>query len=148
MDWKTLLFTASGRINRGKFWLVVLITFLLYIAAGIIFAIFAAVLGATVGSIVGGLAIAAAAIVAVWSGIASAIKRLHDREKSGWYLLVFYLVPGVVSGVGQLLGDIVSILFSLVAFAISIWGFVEMGCLKGTTGPNMYGPDPLPAEPD
>jgi uncharacterized membrane protein YhaH (DUF805 family) len=34
---------------------------------------------------------------------------------------------------------------SLVAFAISIWGFVELGCLRGTDGPNTYGPDPLEA---
>jgi hypothetical protein len=24
-----------------------------------------------------------------------------------------------------------------------IWGFVEMACLKGTSGPNRFGPDPL-----
>ena len=35
---------------------------------------------------------------------------------------------------------------SLASLAISIWAIVELGCLKGTTGPNMYGPDPLPAE--
>ncbi len=35
-------------------------------------------------------------------------------------------------------------LFNLGSFAISIWGFVEIGCLRGTEGPNQYGPDPLP----
>ena len=29
------------------------------------------------------------------------------------------------------------------SFVISIWGLVELGFLRGTVGPNPYGPDPL-----
>jgi uncharacterized membrane protein YhaH (DUF805 family) len=32
---------------------------------------------------------------------------------------------------------------TLVASAILIWAFVELACLRGTIGPNRYGPDPL-----
>jgi uncharacterized membrane protein YhaH (DUF805 family) len=35
----------------------------------------------------------------------------------------------------------------LVSFAISIWALVELGFLRGTPGPNQYGPDPLTPEP-
>ena len=31
----------------------------------------------------------------------------------------------------------------LVAFVIGIWGFIELGCLRGSIGQNRYGPDPL-----
>jgi uncharacterized membrane protein YhaH (DUF805 family) len=31
----------------------------------------------------------------------------------------------------------------LVGFAITVWAFVELGCLRSTVGPNQYGPDPL-----
>jgi uncharacterized membrane protein YhaH (DUF805 family) len=31
-----------------------------------------------------------------------------------------------------------------VSFAITIWAIVELGFLRGTIGPNRYGPDPLP----
>ena len=31
----------------------------------------------------------------------------------------------------------------LVAAVLSIWGFVELYCLRGTVGDNRYGPDPL-----
>jgi uncharacterized membrane protein YhaH (DUF805 family) len=147
MDWKTLLFSFGGRINRGKYWLGVLIVILAYVAAAIIFGVFYAVAG-TAGAIIGGIALLAAFVVGVWGSIAIGIKRLHDREKSGWWLLLFYLVPGMMSGIGQAMGDIMGIAISLASFAITIWGFVELGCLKGTTGPNQYGPDPLPAEPD
>jgi uncharacterized membrane protein YhaH (DUF805 family) len=30
-----------------------------------------------------------------------------------------------------------------VAIAITLWLFIEIGFLKGTQGPNRYGPDPL-----
>jgi uncharacterized membrane protein YhaH (DUF805 family) len=147
MDWKTLLFTFGGRLNRGKYWLGVLIIVLLYIAAAIIFGIFYAIAGEMAGAIVGGAAALAAFIVAIWGSIAIGVKRLHDREKSGWWLLLFWVVPGILSGAGSVLGGI-GMALSLVSLAISIWGFVEIGCLKGTTGPNKYGPDPLPAEAD
>jgi uncharacterized membrane protein YhaH (DUF805 family) len=147
MDWKALLFTFGGRLNRGKYWLGVLIVALVYVAAALVFWILYSILGETVGAVIGGIAAAAAFVAVLWAGIAIAIKRLHDREKSGWWLLLFGLLPAILSGAGSALGGI-GIVLSLASLAISIWGFVEIGCLKGTTGPNMYGPDPLPAEAD
>lgn len=72
-----------------------------------------------------------------------AVRRLHDRDRSGSWLLVFYGLPaflGYLAGTGETGWRSVLALASL---AISIWGFVEMGCLRGTVGPNEYGPDPL-----
>jgi uncharacterized membrane protein YhaH (DUF805 family) len=37
----------------------------------------------------------------------------------------------------------VSLLLYLCSFAIWVWAVVELGCLRGTTGTNQYGPDPL-----
>jgi uncharacterized membrane protein YhaH (DUF805 family) len=34
---------------------------------------------------------------------------------------------------------------SVAAAAISVWLFVEIGFLRGTQGPNRFGPDPLDA---
>lgn len=137
MNLGTLLFGFQGRINRAKFWLAVLIYFVAWmVAIGFVFA-----WGFT------GPAIAALVIIGIpiiVSGIAVGIKRLHDRDKSGWWLLFFYLVPGVLDGIGQGLGrDGIGIIFTLGSLAISIWAFVLLGCLRGTTGPNKFGPDPL-----
>ena len=38
---------------------------------------------------------------------------------------------------------LVSFVLGLASFVISIWGLVELGFLRGTVGPNPYGPDPL-----
>jgi hypothetical protein len=33
----------------------------------------------------------------IWIGLAIGAKRLHDRDKSAWWLLVFYAAPGILS---------------------------------------------------
>jgi len=80
-------------------------------------------------------------------------ERLHDRDKSACWLVVFYVVPG---GLGQhakaawfagAIGTMPNFLLALAGFALTIWGFVEIGCLGGTPGSNTYGPDPrVPAK--
>jgi uncharacterized membrane protein YhaH (DUF805 family) len=35
------------------------------------------------------------------------------------------------------------LVLGLAAFVVSIWGLVELGFLRGTSGPNRFGPDPL-----
>ena len=37
------------------------------------------------------------------------------------------------------------ILLWLISTALSTWAFVELGCLRGTIGPNRFVPDPLQA---
>jgi uncharacterized membrane protein YhaH (DUF805 family) len=86
-------------------------------------------------------------LVTLVSSIFVAIKRLHDREKSGWWLLLFYIAPGVLAGIGgvtwmfAVMGEAagaggIAFVFLAAAAAILIWGFVEFGCLRGTVGPN------------
>jgi uncharacterized membrane protein YhaH (DUF805 family) len=147
MDWKTLLFSFGGRINRGKYWAAVGLIIATAIAAGVVFGIFYAVAGETMGAIIGGLAGLAAALFSMWAGFAIMVKRLHDREKSAWWLVPFWAVPFILSLLAQYFGG-TGLVLSLASLAISIWAFVEIACLKGTTGSNAYGPDPLPAEPD
>ena len=94
-------------------------------------------------------------IVILITSVAIGIKRLHDRDKSGWYLLLFYVVPGILmtAAVGMYVtmedATLVSTVLGLATVAIGVWAFVELGCLRGTVGPNHYGPDPIapPAVP-
>lgn len=126
------LFSPNGRLNRARFWLAALI----YVAAMVLLVILYMILwqiipGTTEGGefkVEGvtalpyiGLGIAYM-IVAVWSGICVAIKRFHDRGKSGAWVLI-----------------------QLIPIVGALWYFIEAGCLRGTVGPNQYGPDPLGA---
>jgi uncharacterized membrane protein YhaH (DUF805 family) len=86
-------------------------------------------------------------------GLAVSVRRLHDVGKSGWLLLIVYLViiaaavTLVVTGfatmggsfsAGMGVGLIVPIIIIL---ALVIWMLV-LFCTNGDEGENKYGPDP------
>jgi uncharacterized membrane protein YhaH (DUF805 family) len=149
MNFGQLLFGFNGRINRGKYWLAVLIFFIISLVMATI-GYFAE--EATAFQLLN-LIVSIGVLV---SSIAVGIKRLHDRDKSGWWLLVFYLVPSLLFGIGALIflygvgdeavgGMIGGGIIYVLGLAVLIWAIVEMGCLRGTLGLNRFGPDPLVA---
>ena len=137
-EWLELLFSFRGRINRAKYWLTSLIYFIALFALYVLFGLFFSFPTDLLGTI---LIFAIPFIPIIISSIAVAIKRLHDRNKSGWWLLVFYLLPGVIDNIGAYTA--VGVVFHLASLAVSIWALVELGFLRGTPGANRYGPDPL-----
>lgn len=148
MDWTTLLFSFRGRINRGKYWLAILIYTLIwgaFVAAifmwmGRVDNFFSL---AGVGLLVW-LGFVVLLIAGAWSGLATGIKRLHDRDKSGWWILLFWFGPSLLSGSTSAMPDMQGgFLVGLAGTVIATWGIVEIGFMRGTTGPNAYGPDPL-----
>ena len=69
--------TFTGRASRSEYWFFVLFTFIVGLVAGFISGI--------VGSDVIGYAIQ----IAFWiPGLAVSIRRMHDVDKSGWFILV------------------------------------------------------------
>lgn len=84
-------------------------------------------------------------LLVLWADIATGVRRLHQRGKSGWWLLLLWVLPGVLSGlaeVGTAGGDpeaaAGSLLFSLPSLGLSIWALVELGFLGAKRGPNKY----------
>ena len=145
MDFVNIFITFTGRINRAKYWLAVICCAVLFLAA----------IGVTVAVSSSMSAIVSTTLIAyvpfTYVGVVIGIKRLHDRNKSGWWIVLFYCGPMILPLLGLGLSGAagVSILYSLlqlISFVISIWAFVELGCLRGTIGSNQYGPDPLRPE--
>ena len=138
------LFGASGRVNRAKYWR----STLLFAGTGLM----VAVILFTAADIAAPLFIVAVVLGLIpwllW-GVSITTERLHDRGKSAWWLVVFYLVPGgrgqlaKATGLAGAAGTALHYILALAAFALTMWGFVEIGCLRGTAGTNIYGPDPL-----
>ena len=80
----------------------------------------------------------------VWVYSLPSIKRLHDRDKSGWWMVLFFSLPGL-STVGRPAWRPVLAMSSLMLLGwppscFVIWGFVEMYCLRGTRSPTGSGP--------
>jgi uncharacterized membrane protein YhaH (DUF805 family) len=84
-------------------------------------------------------------ILILWIFFATSIKRLHDRDKSAWWIIPFFLLPGQYDHVANWLPDVfvLQILLALGAFVLCIWGMIELYFLKGTAGTNRFGADPL-----
>ena len=99
------------------------------------------------------------AIAMIWINAATTAKRLHDRNRSGWwtiavlvvnrlsyvyYGLFFGLYFGVdVSGVRELL----LVLFAVTLSVLQTWIIIELFFVIGTDGRNRFGPDPTRTPP-
>ena len=91
MSFTELLFSFNGRINRAKYWLMVLI---LSITPFIVL-----LLSAIIGE-VGVVLYILYTFIAIWPGLAISAKRWHDRDKSAWWILIG-LIP-IIGGIWTL----------------------------------------------
>ena len=154
------LFGLRGRIARASFCLFLAVGFVLLLA--LLSALY--VYDLQSGNYENGgptpwptspLAIAGAALwflalaLLFVSGVAVTLKRLHDRDKSWWWLLVFVAAPNALSSVAQIWRDQyplfgeVGFVLDFTALVILVWAFIELACLRGSTGENRFGRDPL-----
>lgn len=74
-------------------------------------------------------------LVSIWPALAICAKRLHDRDQSGLWLLLY--VASAVLAVIPLAG-------AAVGLGVRIWWLVNLGILDGTPGDNRFGPSPKP----
>lgn len=110
----------TGRARRSEFWLFGLFIFIVEV-------VYVALLGALGGFNPSGPSGAALGLMGIFSlaflgviipSLAVTFRRLHDTDRSAWWLLISFL-PAI--------GGLVLLVFYV---------------LPGTSGPNKYGPDP------
>ncbi|MES1161459.1 MAG: DUF805 domain-containing protein [Rhizobacter sp.] len=110
MSTPQILFGFRGRVPRKVFWLY-----------GVLGPLLASVMAEMLLGIVGvseRRAEMLTTVLLVWPCAAVSVKRWHDRDRSGWWALV-YLIP--------LIG--------------LLWTLIANGLLRGTIGPNRFGDD-------
>jgi uncharacterized membrane protein YhaH (DUF805 family) len=102
--------TFQGRAARSEYWYFTLFNFIINLIAGVI-----------AGASLGALSVLPMVImIALFlPGLAVAVRRLHDLDKSGWWFLII-LIP--------ILGGLL----------LLFWA-----CQRGTQGDNRFGGDPL-----
>lgn len=167
MDWTWYLFGFNGRINRAKMWLAILIIVCWMMFLGMLAVVTSSVLDgptsfrfnindlfrvidpasyrslswADIPSI---LIKAIGTPLFAWVYLATSIKRLHDRDKSGWWMVPFFAAPGVYDNLADRFEfSHAAMPLGLAAFGLCIWGFVEIYLLKGSRKTNRFGPNPL-----
>lgn len=122
-DFMNACLTVEGRWNRKKFWLYPLtflipIVLLILITVAGISIMWDAYKESTFNTILSLISFPYFLLI-FYVSIAAYIKRFHDLNRSGWWILLM-MIP------------------------IIGWGFqIYAAFFKGTQGPNRFGPDPL-----
>jgi uncharacterized membrane protein YhaH (DUF805 family) len=146
MDFNYLFTSLDGRINRAKWWAGVIIIVIVGVVASLI-------VGAIFGTNVAGrIILFIVQLVLLYPGYAVSAKRFQDRDKPAMYALVG-IALGLLYGLLAMFGVVgnpvsqgaLDWIFTIAFLAVGIWYLIELGILKGTAGPNQYGPDPLGA---
>lgn len=119
MSYIRQLFSARGRIRRLDYWLANLVLFAVMITVAQGLALWQQVDLDDKGDIRAIAIQLFTAMLVAWPNIATGIKRLHDRNQSGWWILVSFLP--VIGG---------------------LWMLINLGIMRGTEGPNRYGAEP------
>jgi uncharacterized membrane protein YhaH (DUF805 family) len=147
MDYIRLLFGFRGRINRARF----LIVQLPLLAVWLMFAFH---LSSEPDALDGVILIAM-----IWINLATMAKRLHDRDRNGWWALAFFifgrlsyayygLFLGLSFGVDISIAKELLLVLLFVALSVLQTGiFIELVFMPGTDGRNRFGPDPLASVP-
>jgi len=101
----------KGRAARSEFWYWVLFAFIAGIVAGLIDLVLFGAAGISLLQNLVGLAL-------FLPGLAVSVRRLHDIDRTGWWILIAFTVIGIIV-------------------------LIAWDCIRGTVGPNRFGPDPL-----
>jgi uncharacterized membrane protein YhaH (DUF805 family) len=111
----------TGRAGRAEYWTFSLINIVILVVLLVIAAVSASTSHDPFGPAM--VVYAAFALAELIPALAVAVRRLHDTNKSGWWLLI---------GLIPIVGGIVLLVFFL---------------LDGTQGPNQFGPGPYSLGP-
>ncbi len=138
------LFAFRGRVGRSQYWSLTGLYVLVLVAGLIAFVAIGIAVHAGAGDAVTlamvpiGIAFILAMSVAV-AGVG--IRRLHDRGRSGYWLLLYYCVPLWASKHAGL--DATGLAYLAVTLGVAIWAFTDLGALRGDTAGNSFGPSPV-----
>jgi uncharacterized membrane protein YhaH (DUF805 family) len=112
-------FSFQGRSRRRSYWLIQIATSLTgLLAVGLI----AVALGADFSNDEDPKLLLAQLLglgVVIWPSLAVSVRRCHDRNQSGWFVLLMFI-----------------------PFLGGMWAFINLGCLEGTKAPNRFGSSP------
>lgn len=136
--------TAEGRAPRPEFWWFLLLLVLLHIGGWLVeLALGLGAITLDLGPI--RLLLALLTFIPV---LCVAARRLHDTNRSGWWVGAYWLISAIGNGVlvalqrsdPTLEGTAAGVTSLLVLFAVIV--LLVLLALPGTKGPNDYGPDP------
>lgn len=126
------LFNFNGRIGRRDFWIWIGVWI---VALAIIFTLAGAEL---ISYSIAGLALSGSLIPTA----AVIVKRLHDRNKKGWWALMFIPAWLLLAGNWEVFGSLAQWgLGRFIPTLIFVMMLIDLGAFVGTQGENRFGKD-------
>jgi uncharacterized membrane protein YhaH (DUF805 family) len=146
-NFQRVYMSPDGRIARSQFWLGVLGIAVVAVVASLVVALVFGPLSTTAEIIVFIIE-----LILAYPGYCVLAKRFQDRGRPGILGAIGIGVPIVIAFLA-LLGvtgsedapNIIGQVLSFVDLVVGLWLLIDLGILRGTAGPNQYGPDPLAA---
>jgi uncharacterized membrane protein YhaH (DUF805 family) len=150
MNYRDLFTSYLGRISRKPFWIGNLIMIAITLAIVVPLAVIKELKGIDLGRRGDASVQLAMFLILLYPWAAVLVKRLHDRDRPG-ILAAVYLVPAFLSDMAAVLGltgdpdkwNLLDYSLSGIVLVVALWFLIEFGFVRGTPGPNRYGPDPL-----
>ena len=135
------LLDPRGRLSRRRYHRRLIRMLLLFVLS-----VSVAILAASLDARFTGLAIVGVTLAGTAAFLAVAtIRRLHDRGRTGWWMLPDLVVTLAGFAPIETFADaypLPVIVATLAMTGFNLWFFVETVCRRGTPGPNRYGPEP------
>lgn len=138
MDFKGLFFSAEGRLDRLSF-------FLLAVLVGVVFTFVEIVFGLILPTTAASIVFVVLYVVNIIIGIFLTIKRFHDFDKSGYFLLAYSVITTIIIIAISLIlflvlnNETLGIIFvGIAALAVALYIYLK----PGTAGVNKYGNQP------
>ena len=142
-------FSFRGRLGRLSFWGRHLAGVAIYLAT-VFVAAGTALVGLAVPPFFWVIVTLLMALAILFVVLSAWTRRLHDRDRSGWWLLGYgFLVlgPNTATDAMRLAGwavpDAASAASDVMAVVTLAVASIDLGCLRGTRGPNRFGDDPV-----
>jgi uncharacterized membrane protein YhaH (DUF805 family) len=133
----------NGRARRSEYWWFVLFALLVGIATAIVDRVIAPGYVAMHGR---GPVSMLASLALLLPSLAVSVRRLHDIDRTGWWILFFYAAVIVLAfiaiGAAFTGHAATAVILLLAILALCVWLIVWFAT-KGTAGPNRFGADPL-----
>ena len=145
------LFRFSGHARRGEYWLITILANIGLIMPVLVFGRQTSDVSGSVPNINVAINLESGApeaallvtLVSFALGLAVSARRLHDRGKSAWWLLLFYVVPFALAlatqWAAQRQASAILSITTLLIIALFVWAIVELGVLRGVDRWNAHG---------
>ena len=143
MDYAWLFLSFKGRLNRARYLAVQLALLTVWLVLWLKLSTPSDALHWAV------------AVTMLWINTATTAKRLHDRNRSGWWAVAvvfvnllsytyYSLFIGLYFGVDiSIAKELLLVMLAVALPLLQTWVVIELFFLMGSEGRNRFGPDPL-----